>query len=115
MEGPAGEVRAGSLMLTRNLVHSPSGMVLYKGEGGKRTPLAPKGTPEKTYGVKHPVPSGVWSTLAVEFRKSLFSVSMNGTQLFAVEDGTFTEAEKIGLWTKADSVTHFDEFAFESI
>ena len=26
-----------------------------------------------------------------------------------VEDGTFTEAGKVGLWTKADSVTYFDD------
>jgi hypothetical protein len=29
-----------------------------------------------------------------------------------VEDTTFTEAGKVGVWTKADSVTLFDDFAF---
>jgi hypothetical protein len=29
--------------------------------------------------------------------------------LFEVEDSTFSEAGRIGLWTKADSVTAFDE------
>jgi hypothetical protein len=36
-------------------------------------------------------------------------VSFNGKQLFEVEDSTFTGAGKVGLWTKADSVTLFDE------
>ena len=85
-------------------------VVLYKVEAGKRISLAPKGTPTKTYGVKHPVPSGVWSTLSVSFQGSLFTVSFNGHQLFEVEDSTFTESGKVGLWTKADSVTHFDDF-----
>jgi hypothetical protein len=37
------------------------------------------------------------------------SVSLNGTHLFDVQDATFTEAGKVGLWTKADSVTSFDD------
>ena len=85
-------------------------VVLYKVEAGKRISLAPKGTPTKTYGVKHPVPSGVWSTLSVSFQGNLFTVSFNGHKLFEVEDSTFTESGKVGLWTKADSVTYFDDF-----
>ena len=85
-------------------------VVLYKVENGKRISLAPKGTPTKTYGVKHPVTSGVWSTLGVSFQGNLFTVSFNGQKLFEVEDSTVTEAGKVGLWTKADSVTHFDDF-----
>jgi 3-keto-disaccharide hydrolase len=88
-------------------------VVLYKVEGGKRISLAPKGTPAKTYGVKHEVPSQVWSALGVRFEGNLFTVFFNGQKLFEVEDKTFTEAGKIGLWTKADSVTHFDDFHFE--
>jgi len=30
-----------------------------------------------------------------------------------VEDKTFTGAGKTGFWTKADSVTHFDDFVIE--
>jgi hypothetical protein len=39
-------------------------------------------------------------------------VSFNGKQLFEVEDSTFTDAGKVGLWTKADSVTLFDEVTY---
>lgn len=31
------------------------------------------------------------------------------TKLYDVEDRTFTTAGKIGVWTKADSVTQFDD------
>lgn len=85
-------------------------VVLYKVEKGKRVALAPKGTPPKTYGVKHKVASGVWNTLRVTAQGNLFTVYFNGEKLFEVEDATFKEAGKAGLWTKADSVTYFDDF-----
>ncbi|MCX6625692.1 MAG: hypothetical protein NTY38_32445 [Acidobacteria bacterium] len=88
-------------------------VVLYKVENGKRTALAPTGMPSGTYGVKHPVPGGVWSTLSVEFRGGRLQVAMSGAALFEVEDSTFLRSGRIGLWTKADSVTHFDDFAYE--
>jgi hypothetical protein len=48
--------------------------------------------------------------LAVQFLGSRFSVLFDGTKLYDVEDSTFTEAGHVGLWTKADSVTQFDDF-----
>jgi hypothetical protein len=32
--------------------------------------------------------------------------------LFDVEDTTFTQAGNVGVWTKADSVTLFDDFTY---
>jgi hypothetical protein len=84
-------------------------VVLYKMQEGKRISLAPKGTPEKTYGVKTRVPGNTWNKLGVQVKGSLFTVSLNGQKLFEVEDNTFAEAGKIGLWTKADSVIYFDD------
>ena len=86
-------------------------VVLYKVEAGKRQSLAPKSTPSKTYGVKHKVPKQAWSTLKVTFSGSLFTVYFDGQKLFEVEDATFPGAGKVGLWTKADSVTFFDDFS----
>ena len=88
-------------------------VVLYKVEKGKRTAMAPRGTPANTYGLKHSVPSGAWSRLGVEFRGNCFSVFFNGERLFDVEDSTFTQPGKVGLWTKADSVIYFDDFSCE--
>ena len=89
-------------------------VVLYKLDKGQRISLAPKGAPAKTYGVKHPVPKNTWSTLKVAFQGNLFTVYFNGKQIFEVEDATFTGAGKAGLWTKADSVTYFDDFQIET-
>jgi len=36
-------------------------------------------------------------------------VHFNGTKLYEVEDATFKQAGKVGVWTKADSVTQFDD------
>ena len=83
-------------------------VVLYKVENGKRTDLPLKGE-GRTYGKKTDVPSGQWSTLRVIANGRLFEVYFNGSKLYDVEDGTFTTAGKVGVWTKADSVTHFDD------
>ncbi len=88
-------------------------VVLYKVENGQRTSLAPKGTASKTYGVNHKVPAGSWSTLRVTFQGPVFTVFMNGEKLFEVDDATFANAGKVGVWTKADSVTYFDDFEFK--
>ncbi|MBI3695934.1 MAG: DUF1080 domain-containing protein [Acidobacteria bacterium] len=85
-------------------------VVLYKVEGGKRISLAPKGTPSRTYGVKHKVPKQTWTKLGVSFSGNQFVVSLDGQKIMEVEDSTFPGAGKVGLWTKADSVTYFDDF-----
>src|SRR6266581_2713786 len=85
-------------------------VVLYKVENGIRVSIAPKGLPSRSYGVKHPIPRGRWNILRVSFKDSLFTVFLNGERLFETQDKTFKQAGKAGLWTKADSLTYFDEF-----
>lgn len=83
-------------------------VVLYKVQSGKRTDLPVKGE-GRTYGKKAGVPSGQWNELRVTATGNLFEVYLNGQKLYEVEDNTFSEGGKVGLWTKADSVTHFDD------
>jgi hypothetical protein len=83
-------------------------VVLYKVEKGRRTDLPLKGE-GRTYGKKAPVPANQWSTLRVVTKGPLFEVYYNGTKLYEVEDTTFAQSGKVGVWTKADSVTHFDD------
>jgi hypothetical protein len=87
-------------------------VVLYKVEAGTRLSIAPKGLPSRAYGVKHEIPRQRWNTLRVVFDDGLFTVFLNGERLFDVEDQTFKEAGKVGLWTKADSLTYFADFTF---
>lgn len=83
-------------------------VVLYKVENGKRIDLDVKGG-GRTYGVKTEVPAGDWGELRVIASGRLFTVYLDGRELFEVEDDTFREAGRVGLWTKADSVTQFDD------
>lgn len=83
-------------------------VVQYKVQNGKRTDLPVKGE-GRTYGKPSKVPAGQWGTLRMVAKGSLFEVYHNGSKLYEVEDTTFTQAGKVGVWTKADSVTHFDD------
>jgi len=87
-------------------------VVLYKTVNGVRSPLDIVGR-KGGYGTNVKVPANIWHSLRVDFNASRFRVSFNGKQLFEVEDSTFADAGKIGLWTKADSVTLFDQITYD--
>jgi hypothetical protein len=86
-------------------------VVLYKTVNGTRSAIDIVGR-QGGYGVKLPVPSGQWHSLRVEFAGNRFKVYFNGKAAFEVEDRTFPDAGQVGLWTKADSVTVFDDFSY---
>src|SRR3977135_3588858 len=88
--------------------------VLYKTVNGTRSPLDIAGR-KGGYGVYVPVPANIWHSLRIDFKGTRFTASFNGKQMFEVEDSTFTEAGKVGLWTKADSVTLFDQIAYGEV
>jgi hypothetical protein len=60
------------------------------------------------------VPGSQWHTLRVEFQGSHFVVMFNGQKALDWDDETFKDAGKVGVWTKADSVTDFDDFTYGS-
>jgi len=78
---------------------------LYKVERGKRTQLA-------SSNVK--VLPQQWQSLTLVVKRTHFWVSLNDRLLFETEDATFRSAGKAGLWTKADSVTYFDDFKVQA-
>jgi 3-keto-disaccharide hydrolase len=86
-------------------------VVLYKTVDGRRSSLDIVGR-SGGYGAKVPVPADRWHTLRVEFAGSRFKVIFNAQAVFEVEDRTFSEAGQVGLWTKADSVTVFDNVSY---
>jgi hypothetical protein len=73
---------------------------LYKIERGNRKQFA---------GANVEVLSGKWQTLALEVKGTHFRVLFDDALLFEAADATFKNAGKVGLWTKADSVTYFDD------
>ena len=82
--------------------------MVYKVERGRRVDLPVKDA-GRTYGKSAKVPAGQWSTLRIVATGPLFEVWFNGAKLYEVEDTTFATAGRVGLWTKADSVTQFDD------
>jgi hypothetical protein len=56
------------------------------------------------------VASGVWHTLRVDFVADKFTVTFDGRKVIEAADDRFADAGKVGVWTKADSVTLFDDF-----
>jgi len=57
---------------------------------------------------------GAWHTLRVDFSKSHFTVTFDGQRLIEAADDSLPDAGKVGVWTKADSVTLFDDFKYGS-
>lgn len=76
-------------------------MRFYKVVDGRRTQLAGKDVR---------APAGRWQNPGLRARDTQFEVTLDGRPLFTAEDRTFLVSGRVGLWTKADSVTHFDGF-----
>ena len=57
-----------------------------------------------------PVAGNQWHTLRVEFQGNRFTVMLDGRSALDWTDDTFKDGGKVGVWTKADSVTLFDDF-----
>ena len=67
-----------------------------------------KGQREQIKGADTNVASNEWHTLGLRAEGDWFTISFEGKQLFTARDNTFAGPGKVALWTKADSVTHFD-------
>jgi hypothetical protein len=59
------------------------------------------------------VTANAWHDYKLEVKGDRFVVTFDGKQVLDVKDTTFAKAGKVGVWTKADSVTYFDDLAVE--
>jgi hypothetical protein len=57
------------------------------------------------------VASKTWHKLRVEARGDRFEVYFDDKKILDAKDSTLADAGKVGVWTKADSVTAFDDLA----
>ena len=71
-----------------------------------------KGTRHEFKSVNMKVASNQWHTLRVDFDGNSFKVLFDGKVALEATDDTFKDAGAVGVWTKADSVTAFDDFSF---
>src|SRR2546427_12974777 len=72
---------------------------LYRVVKGKRVRFA---------GWNGKVTSGTWHELAMEMVGDHIQVFFDGSKVIDDHDGTFNDAGKFGVWTKADSIIQFD-------
>jgi hypothetical protein len=68
-----------------------------------------KGRREQLEGVNLKVTPNDWHALGLRAEGERFTISYDGKPLFTATDRTFANAGKVALWTKADSVTRFDQ------
>jgi FtsP/CotA-like multicopper oxidase with cupredoxin domain len=62
--------------------------------------------------VDAPVAGNHWHTLRVEFSGKSIEVLLDGKQYIKLEDSHISGAGAVGVWSKADSITAFDDFSF---
>ena len=79
---------------------------LFKTEKGKRSKI--EEAPVKVTG-------GEWHTLRFEAKGSHLKVAFDGKTVIEKDDATFSEPGKVGLWTKADSVSAFADLKIEPV
>jgi len=79
---------------------------LYKVVKGQRMQFA---------GANVKVPSGAWHELRLATRGNRFEVFFNGTSLYSATDTTLAGIGRVALWTKADSVTYFDDVRIQNL
>ena len=65
--------------------------------------------------VDAPVAGNQWHTLRVEFAGTRISVALDGKRYIELEDKHIAGAGAVGVWTKADSVTAFDDFRYGAL
>ncbi len=68
-----------------------------------------KGRRQELKGANLRVSPNEWHTLGLKADGENFTVQFDGKPLFTTTDKTFADAGKFALWTKADSITRFDQ------
>jgi len=61
------------------------------------------------------LPSGQWHIMKIVQRGNRFEAYLNGKKLLEGTDNLFTKAGGVGLWTKADAGTSFDDFTVKPL
>jgi hypothetical protein len=72
---------------------------VYKVEAGKRTMFESAKVPG----------NNEWHTLRITMKGSKITCYLDGKKHLEAEDSTFPEAGRIGLWSKADAQSYFDD------
>jgi Domain of Unknown Function (DUF1080) len=80
---------------------------VYKVVGGKRS--------AEFQDAEVKIPAGEWHTLSIKMVGDKIECSVDGKKYLEAKDDAFTKAGKVGLWTKADAQTSFDNFTAKEV
>ncbi len=61
-----------------------------------------------------PVAKDQWHLLKVEFKGARIKIIYDGKNCIELDDDHIATAGAVGVWTKADSITAFDDFNYQS-
>jgi hypothetical protein len=61
------------------------------------------------------VPTGEWHMIKIKQVGDHIECFLDDKKLLDVKDDSITKAGKVGLWTKADAQTHFDNFKVQEL
>lgn len=73
------------------------------------------GRRQEIKGANTKVTSGEWHVLGLRAEGDKFTVTFDGRDLFAATDRTFGGEGRVALWTKADSVTRFNDLKVKAL
>src|SRR5207249_845865 len=80
---------------------------LYKVVAGKRMQLAGKDDLK--------VPAGEWHNIKVKMKGDRIECFLDGEKHLDTTDDAITKAGHVGLWSKSDAQTHFDQFKAKGV
>jgi hypothetical protein len=78
----------------------------YRLSNGRRIQIA---------GANLKVSANEWHALGLKAEGESFTVTFDGEELYRATDKSITAAGRVGLWTKADSVTRFDRIEIKPL
>jgi hypothetical protein len=78
----------------------------YRLSNGRRIQIA---------GANLKVSANEWHALGLKAEGESFTVTFDGKELYRATDKSITAAGRVGLWTKADSVTRFDRIEIKPL
>ncbi len=61
------------------------------------------------------IKSGEWFTMSILMNGKNITCSLNGTKMIETSDDTYPNGGKVGLWTKADAQSYFDDLTIQPI
>jgi hypothetical protein len=74
-----------------------------------------RGTRSMIVWAKADIKTNEWQTLRMEVKGNRIDGSVNGQRLLTLYDNTFLDGGSIGIWTKSDAVTYFDDLTISKM